>query len=589
MRKELRVAATVATLLCLSSFAHAQDFNQVAPKQPTPQQPGVVTSPAPVKVTPPPEIKTLIPSLKGLRLVPAIGWIERNGAHDTGVTAQYLPLLQKPEIQAQLSAFLGKPLTTADLPRISKAIIDWYRAHNRPVVDVAFPEQDISTGVLQAVVAEYRVGQVRVEGNQWFSSGILTDEMSLEHGDVLDFDVLRSDLNWLNRNPFRQVNVVLERSQEVGATDVVLKAQDQLPLRVYASYDNEGQRITGRERYSAGFNWGDVFGLDQQISYQFSTSPDLWRSTHRGPGLSDNPRYTAHSFTYFAPLPWGDGIDVFGAYVQQVPDLGPFFGQVGHSFQVSGRYDVRLPATESIAQQIRVGFDFKRTDNNLAFGGIRIFAAATVIDQFLLIYDGTRPDDWGQTALENTFVYSPGHFGPSNSTAVFQASGVNGADAQYVYDNLQITRVTDLPWEMSWLVRGTAQIAGSELLPSEQLGAGGVDSVRGYDPRVVNGSQGVLFSSELRSPPVHPLRDFTDLGVEDQGQALIFWDYGDVSYKNDQMNLPKSATLASVGVGARYSIADYLDARFDYGWQLRKLPGATKHGNLATISVTLSY
>jgi len=589
MHKELMSATMVAALLALGSVAHAQDFNRVAPKQPAAQQPGAVTPPPPVKVTAPPEDKVLIPSLKGLRLIPAIGWIARDGAHDIGVRAQYLPLLQKPKIQAQLSAFIGKPLTTADLPKISKTIIDWYRAHNRPVVDVAFPEQDISTGVLQAVVAEYRVGQVRVEGNKWFSSGVLANEMSLEHGDVIDFDVLRSDLNWLARNPFRQVNVVLERSQEVGATDVVLKTQDEFPLRVYASYDNQGQRITGRDRYSAGFNWGNVFGLDQQISYQFSTSPDLWRSTDRGPGLSNNSRYTAHSFAYFAPLPWGDGLDVFGAYVQQVPDLGPFFGQVGHSFQLSGRYDIRLPATDSVAQQIRVGFDFKRTDNNLAFGGVRIFAGATVIDQFLLIYDGTRPDDWGQTALENSFVYSPGHFGPSNTTAVFQASGVNGADAQYVYDNLQVTRVTDLPWDMSWVVRGTAQIAGGELLPSEQLGAGGVDSVRGYDPRVANGSQGVLLSTELRSPSVHPLRDHTGLGIEDQAQALIFWDYGSVSYKNDQTSLPKSTTLASVGFGGRYSLADYLDARFDYGWQLRKVPGATKHGNLATVSITLSY
>jgi hemolysin activation/secretion protein len=142
---------------------------------------------------------------------------------------------------------------------------------------------------------------------------------------------------------------------------------------------------------------------------------------------------------------------------------------------------------------------------------------------------------------------------------------------------------------MSWIVRGTGQIAGGELLPSEQLGAGGVDSVRGYDERSASGSNGVLLSTELRSPSIHPLRDYTDLGVEDQGQVLVFWDYGNVGYKQDQTNLPKNATLQSVGIGARYSIAQYLDVRFDYGWQLNKLPGAAKLGNLATVAVTLSY
>jgi hypothetical protein len=40
-------------------------------------------------------------------------------------------------------------------------------------------------------------------------------------------------------------------------------------------------------------------------------------------------------------------------------------------------------------------------------------------------------------------------------------------------------------------------------------------------------------------------------------------------------------------VGLRYGIGRYLDVRMDYGWQLERLPGASKLGNLATISVTL--
>jgi hemolysin activation/secretion protein len=113
--------------------------------------------------------------------------------------------------------------------------------------------------------------------------------------------------------------------------------------------------------------------------------------------------------------------------------------------------------------------------------------------------------------------------------------------------------------------------------------------VRGYDERSASGSQGVLLSTELRSPAFHPLADFANLGVDDQAQVLAFWDYGNVAYKYAQQNLPKSAELQSIGFGARYGIGRYLDARFDYGWQLKKVPGAAKLGNLATVSVTFSY
>lgn len=99
MRGKLASAAAIAAVLSFGAIAEAQDFERVAPKQPAAQQPGAVTPPPPVKVAPPAEIKVLIPSLKGLRFVPAVGWIARNGAHDTGVTAEYLPMLQKPEFK----------------------------------------------------------------------------------------------------------------------------------------------------------------------------------------------------------------------------------------------------------------------------------------------------------------------------------------------------------------------------------------------------------------------------------------------------------------------------------------------------------
>jgi hemolysin activation/secretion protein len=176
----------------------------------------------------------------------------------------------------------------------------------------------------------------------------------------------------------------------------------------------------------------------------------------------------------------------------------------------------------------------------------------------------------------------------SNTTARFVASGVNGAKANYVYDNLQVTRVTYLPWQLSSVIRLDAQIAGSELLPSEQLGAGGTGSVRGYDPRSANGSQGLLASLELRSPSYSPLQAL-GAGVEDSGQLLAFFDSGFVSYLHDQTNLPRHATLESVGFGMRYGIGRYLDVSFDYGWQLKAAPGNARTGNLANVSVTLAY
>lgn len=582
-------AVALAAALLAMGAARAQDYKQVAPQQPRPAPTPPIMAPAEKPIVPPATNKQLLPELKGLHFVSSIKEVERKGVSTPGINVeQDLVLLNEPEIKQKLAEFLGRPLYAADLPRISQTVLDWYRAHQFPVVDVAFPEQDIASGTVQAVVTVYKLGQVKVVGNQWFSADVLASEVQSERGAPIDFDVLKEDLNRLNRNPFRQVGAVLEHSDTVGDTDLALQVQDRLPVRVYASYDNEGLPVTGRDRYSTGINWGDVFGLDQQFSYQFITSPDLWQTRNRGPGHSDNPRFTAHSASYSVPLPWGDALNLFGTYVEQVPGLGPDFDQDGQSVQLSGRYQIELVPIGTLSQQLQFGFDYKRTNNNLSFGGAQVFTNSTNVEQFLLIYDGTRDDAYGQTALENQLVYGPGGLSHGATTAVYVASGVNGAKAAYVYDNLQITRVTYLPYELSSVLKLDGQIASAELLPSEQLGAGGVDSVRGYSPRTANGTQGVLASLELRSPSYSPLSQ-AGSSIQDSGQVLAFFDSAFVSYQHNQTDQPKSASLESVGVGARYGIGRYLDIRFDYGWQLAKAPGAGKLGNLADVSVTLAY
>jgi len=590
--RNMRSLLAIFCILFAGTPAIAQDFNQVAPKEPKTLKPGTVAVPAEKPIVPPAENKLLLPELKGLRFVPRVEQIVRTGVPGNGITVEGsgLALLNDPAIKHKLAGFLGKPLHTDDLPRISQTVLDWYRAHELPVVDVAFPEQDVSSGTVQAVMTVYKLGQIKVEGNEWFSSEVLKGEMQLRPDDPVDFGVLKSDLNRLNRNPFRRADAVLERSQTVGDTDIALHVQDQLPLRVYASYDNEGLPVTGRDRYSVGFNWGDVFGLDQQFSYQFITSPDLWQTRNRGAGHSNDPRLMAHSINYLAPLPWGDVINIFGSYVEQVPNLGANFDQVGHSLQMSLRYQKELPTgLTNLSQQLQIGFDYKRSDNNLSFGGTQIFAAATNVEQFLLIYDGTLPDTYGQTAVENQFVFSPGGMSDGNGTAVFVSSGVNGAKANYLYDNLQITRVTYLPWQMTSVARLEGQIASAELLPSEQLGAGGTDSVRGYNPRAFNGTQGLLASLELRSPSYHPLQQLLGTKLQDSGQFLVFYDAGFVSDLHAQTGQAKSAALQSIGFGARYGIGRYLDLSFDYGWQLSRAPSVTKLENLADVSITLAY
>ena len=571
--------------------AAAQDYERVAPREPAaPARPPAFVPPAPSLPSVAAPERILLPTLRGLKLVGDPARLERNGADGEGVMIDGLPMMDAPEIRARLAAFVGARLTFGGLDDITQIVIGWYRDHDHPFVDVAFPEQDISTGVIQGVVTEFRVGAIKVQGNQWFSSALIANALRVAPGDPIDAKRLQDDIAWLNQNPFRQVTVLAERGEAPATTDLVLDTADRFPLRVYGGYDNTGTPVLGHDRWNLGVNWGNAFWQDQQLSYQFTSSNDFWHHRADIPGRPGGPAFVAHAVSYVAPLPWRDKIGIFGSYSEAVPRLGPDLGLTGISGQASVRYIVPLPGFADIVHQLQIGYDFKTSNNNLEFGGLLVSNVTTEVDQFPLIYDLTATDAWGRTTVQNSLVFSPGNLTAGDKDAAYQAqSGSSFAKAKYVYDTLRVTRTTRLPEDASWVMRVIGQLSDRNLIPSEQLGAGGFDSVRGYDERAANGSVGVLVTEELRTPPFRPVKLLGGGEIGEEAQLLAFWDFASVREKQTAPGAHSSTQLSSVGLGMRYTIARYFDFRLDYGWQLRKPPGAASRSQMGHIAVTASY
>jgi hemolysin activation/secretion protein len=536
---------------------------------------------------------TLLPQLRGLRFVDDPAKMKDAGALHPGVYVNGSHLLYGAANQLRIRALIGQPFLRSTMNRITQSIAAWYRAHHRPFVDVTFPEQDINAGIVQVIVTEFRLGHLRVQGNKWFSSRLLASYVRVAPGDRIDMGKLDTDLAALNRNPYRRIRIVAQKSDIQGATDLVLQTDDRLPWHLFTGYSNGGVPVLGRNNWSIGFDWGNVFGLDQDLSYQFISSDDFWFSpTHVTVG-PNRASLAEHILSYTIPLPWEDRLIIFGNIAELEPRIGPFFSQVGVSWQASARYDIDLSDTDTLTQDLQFGFDFKRTNNNLAFGGFAVSQSSTEIDQFPIIYDAALDDELGKTVLLGQIVFSPGGLTGRNNDAAFQPSltqvGVPFAHADYVYADLNLTRLTRLPFDASWLFRLQSQFSTSNLLASEELGAGGVETVRGYDERTLNGPLGVLVSSEFRSPPWPVLDSLFGTRIGDKFQADLFWDFGYVSQEKFIAGVQNDAAIQSVGAGAHYAIDRFLDLRFEYGQQLRRAPGATSRGGEAFFSAVVGY
>lgn len=493
-----------------------------------------------------------------------------------GVTIVGLPLAERGGLRESLSRRLGEPLTEDLRSRIVAEIVLRYRGLGHPIVSVTTPPQSVAGGVLRVLVQEGRLGQIRIEGARWFAPDRLRRQIRSPIGRTIDADALAEDLDWLNRNPFRQLELVYTKGSEAGATDVVLQATDRFPVRAYTGYEDSGTALTGNHRLLAGVNWGDAFGLDGQLDYQYMTDPRFLF-------------FKAHSLTYTQPLPWRHLLTLIGSYVTTRGDVPQPFDLRGFNWQTSARYEVPLPKWGSYREAIDAGFDYKRANNNLAFGGQSVFGGTVDTVQWSLGYNAGLKDSWGATTLRAAVIYSPGGVTAHDTNGAYQLTR-SGAVADYTYERIELSRTTGLPYDFTFVNLFTGQLSNATLLGSEQLGFGGYDTIRGYDTRVVNADQGLVLSNELRTPPMSLLAAFrAKTHPPDKLQFIGFIDYGLAADKHPLPGEHLSTALLGAGPGLRYELASHLTARADYGWQLINAPDGRTNAMRWHIGVIMSY
>ncbi|MDX8431402.1 MAG: ShlB/FhaC/HecB family hemolysin secretion/activation protein [Candidatus Algichlamydia australiensis] len=472
-----------------------------------------------------------------------------------------------------LPLYMNKELTQESLAEIKKTILDYFHEYYYPLVVIQVPEQDITCGVLQLVLIEGKLGNVCVEGNQYFSDARFRKYLNLMLDETInERDLIRS-LNFMNRNPFRRVDVIYAPGTEPGQTDVTLFVDDRRPLRIYSGVENSGVRTTNRQRWLAGFNWGDAFWLDHVLAYQFTSSYQV----------SD---FHSHTAQYIAPLSWQHILNIYGGYARVDPDLNSVEKNTGRSYQASGRYGIPLPPTRYLYHEFTFGYDWKRTNNVIQFNE---FAVTGVnenttgsdpdanqtgvgqnvnISQFVLGYSGNyeKPDyrvDFGV----DMFI-SPGKMMSDQSKEDYETLRL-GADNDWVIIQGQLAYLKRLRYDFSVLLTASGQWTYQNLLPSEQFVLGGYDTVRGYDQRQENFDSGYLFNGEIRTPAMRILKYMNESWTTPDGlQFLVFLDYGRGWDHTAVPGTPKSEWLMGAGPGVRYTIVPYFTARCDLGFKL---------------------
>ncbi|HYD83433.1 MAG TPA: ShlB/FhaC/HecB family hemolysin secretion/activation protein, partial [Opitutus sp.] len=291
-----------------------------------------------------PNEERLADKLAGLRIVATPAQLTEPGFPADGVDTSRVAWMPPEDIIFAVAGFMDMPVSRESLDRLEMAVQLFARTRGKTFVSIYLPPQDITGGYVQIVASEAtNAGGVTVRGAKYFSEKSYRNALSQEDGKPIDEARLRADVEWLNRNPFRRAVIAAEPGAEPGTTRLALRVQESAPWQLSAGYDNTGTKTTGEDRVSANVLWGNALGLGHQMSYRFTSDPEMEHSR-------------SHSLSYAADLPWRHSVSVFAAWSDIESIMPEPFTQEGSSGQAGVRYVIPLTnARKGWVQSVTLG------------------------------------------------------------------------------------------------------------------------------------------------------------------------------------------------------------------------------------------
>ncbi len=437
--------------------------------------------------------------------------------------------LSEAQTKAVLGPFAGEHAGVDGLLAAADALEAAIQGAGIAFQRVVLPPQSLQDGVVLRV-AVFRVAQIEVRGAQHHSEANVRRTLpSLEEGKTPDTGAIARDLAVANRQPWKTTTLTFRESErEAEGLDAVLEVDDRRPWLLWSGLGNTGDAVTGPLRWSLEGSAGNLFDRDHTLDASITTSPG-----HAG-------QVRQWGIGYGLPV-YGLGGTLSGYFVRSDVDTG----RVLDMFDVSGAgkfggvlYTQELERRGRLSHRLAAGIDDRHFDNDLVFAGVDLgqdVRSRPVSLRYAAEYAG---GDWG---LDFHLQYARNlESGGDNDDTAY---GLNraGAEAGWGVFRGGATFSSSLP--ARWAMRGVfeGQYANEALIPGEQFGLGGINSVRGFSEREISGDDGFRASLELWP------RAVSGAGL----RFLVFTDVGRVRFKSAPApGTPRSDTIAGIG-GAR--------------------------------------
>ncbi len=448
---------------------------------------------------------------------------------------------------AQVTAeFTKKPISLAEVFQARSKITDLYIKKGYITSGAYIPPQTIKSGVIKIQVVEGKLEDIQITGTQRLNSNYVRSRLAIATSAPLNRERLLEALQLLQLNPLIQnLSADLSAGSRPGESVLQVKIKEARSFNTQIALDNGRSPSVGSFRRRLQVGEANLLGLGDGLSLAYTNTD--------GSNVFD-ASYTLPINPYNGTLSFN-----FGTASSNV---------IEDSFDIldiesSSRYyelTFRQPVIQTPTQEFAFGLTASRRESevsSLSFPELNNEISPgsdaegrTRISALRFFQEWTSRNSREVIALRSQFNLGIGAFDATiNSEA---------PDSRFFAWQGQAQWARLLAPDTILILRANTQLASKALLPLEQFGIGGLDSVRGYRQDLLLTDNGTFASAEVQIPI------FRLPQTDSMLQVAPFIDFG-IAWNNSSKDNPDPNTLASLGFGLRWSQGDRFSARLDWG------------------------
>ena len=450
------------------------------------------------------------------------------------------------ELAAATKQFTGRNLTFAEVLQARSAITQLYVSRGYVTSATLLPPQTLSKGLVRIQVIEGSIEDINVTGTRRLSPSYIRSRMKLVTSTPVNVNRLLEGLRLLQLDPLVEtISADLQAGTQPGTSLLQVNVSEAKTLSLAPSVDNNRLPSVGSLRRQVELSQANLLGFGDAFRVGYANT-DGSDGVYVNYTLPLNPRNGTLNLAY-------------GNTDSKVIEE-PFDSL---DIQADSRYyelSYRQPLILRPSEELALGLAFSRLESQTELG----------IDDIGPYPLSPGADDEGRTRISALRFFQDWVQRDSQQVFALRSQfsvGLDLLDSTINNDDALGSRFFAWRGQGQWtrllapntlfLVRGDLQLADRALVPLEQVGIGGQESVRGYRQDALLTDSSFIFSSEIRLPILRTgnsgivqLTPFLDIGTG--------WNHG-----NDDDS--DSGTLVGTGVGLLWQQGNNFSARLDFG------------------------